>query len=111
MRWIRVNDDMPLNGKVGDLTDTEYRALMALWAYCSRRGNGGSFLRGELRHAIYTTPRGPRFVRDTHLDRFVEVGLVREDDGVFVVNDWTKYQPKDPTAAERMRRHRERTDA
>lgn len=111
MSWLRIDDSMPLNGKVGELTDAEYRALVALWAYCSRKRNGGEFDREELRHAIYTTPRGPRAVKDIQLDRFLQLGLVNSTNGVCAVNDWSKYQPKDPTAAERMRRHRERTNA
>jgi hypothetical protein len=110
MSWLRIDDAMPVNGKLGDLTDAEFRALLALWAYCARKGNGGTFVLDELRHAIYTTPRGPRCVRNEHLSRFLEVGLVAtEDGGVFAVNDWGKYQPKDPTSAERKRRWRDRS--
>jgi hypothetical protein len=99
---------MPLNGKVGELTDGEYRALIALWAYCSRKRNGGTFDRAEIRHAFFVTPRGPRYVREAQLNRFVELGLVVDDGGVLAVNDWAQYQPKDSTSAERQRRWRER---
>lgn len=109
MSWLRIDDSMPLNGKLGDLTDSEYRALLALWAYCSRKQNGGMFSLEEIRHAIYATPRGPKCVRSVQLGRFLDLGLVATDDGVvFAVNDWEKYQPRDGTAAERMRRYRER---
>ncbi len=109
MTWLRVDDSMPLNGKVGDLTDAEYRALIALWAYCSRKRNGGVFAREEIRHAMFATPRGPKAVREVQLDRFLEFGLVRAEGDFCAVNDWSKYQPKDPTAADRMRSLRKRT--
>lgn len=111
MSWLRIDDQMPLNGKVGELTDAEYRALVALWAYCSRKRNGGSFYPRELLHAVYTTPRGPRHVRESHLERFCELSLVVADGDVYLVNDWDRYQPKDPTAAERMRRYRKSHEA
>ena len=110
MSWLRIDDQMPLNGKVGELTDTEYRALTALWAYCARKRNDGVFARSEIRHAIYATPRGPRCVRDPQLERYINLGLVHPEGDVYAVNDWRKYQPNDPTAAERMRRFRERTE-
>lgn len=109
MRWFRVDDTMTLNGKVGDLGDVEFRSLLALWSYCSRRKNEGQFTLDELRHAIYTTPLGPRFVKAVHVSRFVEVGLVETSDGaVFTIKDWSQYQPKDLTGAERQRRYRDR---
>lgn len=110
MSWLRIDDAAVLNGKLGDLSDAEWRSLFALWSYCARKRNGGMFELGELRHAIYTTPSGPKFVRPQHIGRFLELGLVATDDGaVFSVNDWARYQPRDPTAADRMRRLRERT--
>lgn len=108
MSWLRLDDSIAINGKLGVLTDSELRALLALWSYCSRKRNGGSFCLDELPQAIYTTPRGPKCVRPQQLHRYVEVGLVNTDDGVvFSVNDWATYQPKDPTSAERKRRWRD----
>lgn len=108
MSWLRMDDHFPMNGKLGELSDAELRALLALWAYCSRRQNDGVFFDRELKHAIYATPRGPRRVTAKHLERFCELSLVVPDGDVFVVNDWRKYQPKDPTSAERQRAWRER---
>jgi hypothetical protein len=113
MSWLRIDDQMPLNGKVGRLTDTEYRALVALWAYCSRRKternrrqSEGFFDPIEVRFAIYATPTGPKSVTNRQLKRFLDLGLVQVQGEGFVVHNWRKYQPKDPTSAERMRRFR-----
>lgn len=113
MSWLRIDDQMLINQKVGHLSDTEFRSLIALWSHCARKKNGGgTFSLDELRFAIYTTPRGPKSVRPVQVSRFVELGLVTTDDGErFTVNDWSKYQPKDPTAADRMRAYRERNGA
>lgn len=108
MSWLRIDDQMALNRKIGELSDADYRALHALWSYCVRAKNDGDFTLDEIRHAAYTTPRGARFVRHQHVSRFTELGLVNTEDGViFSVNDWRTYQPVDPTSAERKRRWRE----
>jgi hypothetical protein len=111
MSWLRIDDGMPLNGKVGRLTDTEYRALVALWAYCSRTQSEGFFDPTEIQFAIYATPTGPRSVKNRQLKRFVYLGLVETRDKGFVIHNWRKYQPKDPTSAERMRRLRARQES
>ncbi len=111
MKWIRVNDDMPLNGKVGELSDGEFRALIALWTYCSRKGNDGVFTARELKHAIYTTAKGPRHVKESQLERFCELSLVVAAGDAYEVNDWRQFQPKDSTGAERQREWRKRRRA
>jgi hypothetical protein len=109
MTWFRVDDTMILNGKVGDLSDSELRSLLGLWSFCSRSKNDGEFILDDLRHAVFATPRGPRIVRAEHVSKFVSMGLVNTEDGVaFSVNDWRTYQPKDPTGAERQKRYRDR---
>ena len=108
MSWLRIDDQAPVNGKLGELSDGEFRALIALWAYCSRRKNGGRFFSSELKHAVYTSQKGPRRVTYRHLERFCELSLVLPEDDAFQVNDWGSYQPRDPTAAERMERYRQR---
>lgn len=108
MSWLRIDDQITTNGKLGELTDAEFRALLALWAYCSRRQNDGSFFERELKHAIYTSPSGPRRVTEKHLQRFCELSLVVPDGDVYLVNDWRRYQPRDPTSAERQRAWRDR---
>ena len=110
MSWLRIDDQMMLNGKVGELSDAEFRALLALWAYCSRKRNGGAFFARELKHAIYTTAKGPRHVKQSHLERFCELSLVLPDGDAYLVNDWRTYQPRDPTSAERQRAWRARNE-
>lgn len=109
MSWLRIDDAISVNGKLGDLSDADFRALVALWSYCSRKRNGGTFTLDEIRHAVFTTPRGPRSVKPESVSRYVELGLVNTEDGaVFSVNDWSRYQPADPTGADRQRSWRKR---
>lgn len=108
MAWLRHDDQRCLNRKIGQLTDVEYRALDGLHEYCARARNGGNFARTDLHFALYVTPRGPRHVTQKHLNSFVKHGLVDLTEEGFKVHDWDVYQPKDPTAAERMQRHRDR---
>lgn len=107
MRWFRMDATMPLNAKVGELSDGDFRALVALWSFCSRKRNGGHFSAQELRHVVYTSPKGARHVKPAQLERFCEVSLVVSDGDAYKVNDWDVYQPTDPTGAERQKRWRD----
>lgn len=111
MSWLRLDDSAVINPKIGQLTDRQFRALIALWSYCARRGNGGRFRISELQHMIIATPRGSSHVDHASIMAMITAGLVtrpRGYAGVLEVKDWAQYQPKDPTAAERMRRYRAR---
>jgi hypothetical protein len=109
--WLRLDDGVMLNPKVGELTDSEFRSLLGLWSYCARRKNEGRFKADEMQWAIYVTSKGPANVLQSHLQRFIEVGLIVPRGGksnLYEVKDWAHYQPKDPTAAERQKRYRDR---
>lgn len=111
MSWLRLDDGVMLNPKVGELTDPEFRALLGLWSYCARRKNEGRFKADEMQWAIYVTSKGPANVSQSHLARFIEVGLIVPRGGkanLYEVKDWAYYQPKDPTAADRQKRYRDR---
>lgn len=111
MSWLRRDDQRCLNRKIGQLNDREYRALDALHEYVARKKSGGNFELFELKHAVFVTPSGPRRVTESHLETFISAGLVDIDGEGFKVHDWDVYQPKDPTAADRMQRYRERNAA
>lgn len=110
MTWIKLDDGAGYNHKLAELTDREHRALIVgLWGHCARRGQQGYFRLSDLKHASYNTPQGPRCVTPKDLRRFIELELVdpQEDGEWFQVHDWPRYQISDPTAAARIRKHRE----
>lgn len=109
MAWLRIDDTAMINSKLGRLTDREFRSLVALWSYCARSRNGGEFAFDEVGMFVYVTAKGPFTTTPSELRRFVELGLIDTEDGeTFRIHDWHAYQPSDPTAAERMRKQREK---
>ena len=108
MSWTRTDDQASVNPKLGQLTDSEIRALTyGVWSYCSRRRNGGLFDTSELRAMVYVTPRGPRNVSRAHLARFEALGLLDRVSNAsrlhldcFMVHDWMLYNGE--TIAEKV---------
>jgi hypothetical protein len=96
------------NRKVGELDCRQKVALLALWSWCSRQRSGGVFKLSDLPYCVYMDANKPRHVLDTELREFVRLALVDPlpDGETFQVHDWSEYQPKDMTAAERMRKWR-----
>lgn len=94
--WYRVDSDARVNPKIGQLTDSETRALLlGVWSYCASRRNGGLFDTSELPAMVYLTPRGPRSVTAAHITRFKTLGLLdcvlvdaRPRLDCFMVHDW-----------------------
>jgi len=94
---------------VSELTDSEFRCLVTLWAWVARYGQAGEVRMGWI--------DGFRFHRRRRLTprmlaRFEERGLVEryiyDDEGeqTLQIADWVEYGPVDSTSAERKRRHR-----
>lgn len=126
MAWGRVDDREVLDGKIGLLTDREYRSRHALLQLCSREHRDtGVFGREEISLAIYATPGGPRATSKKELARFVELDLVKPrsaytddeiealdidwpaDSVLLRIHKWEKYNPpRDRTNAQRQERHR-----
>jgi len=103
MPWLRVDDLFADHPKVEILTDREFRVHVRVLCYCARYKT-----RGRIPAAIWTTIRG---LTRTMGDRFVEVGLWDKDDQGLSVHDWEKYNPHDPTKAERQARWRANRNA
>lgn len=114
MAWTRHDDGEALDRKIGELTDAEYRGRHALIQFCAREyKDHGVFPAGDINHAAYATPKGPRAVTKKTLARFQELGLVRnrdaytddeivmlglehewpEGDDRLRVHHWEKYNP------------------
>jgi hypothetical protein len=114
MSWLRVDDAAGLSPKLARLTDNELRALVfGVWSYCCRNPKtDGTFTLDDLPAMVYLTPDGPATVTTEQAAVFARFGLTdpRKDGRTFEVHDWHQYRPKDPTAADRMRRYRSRND-
>jgi hypothetical protein len=98
MAWLRVDDGLAEHRKILLLKRSERWTWMELLCYVARQNNGGHVPEGVgdvLRH-----------VKPAFLQRCHELGLVDLEDGIYVVHDWNEYNPKDPTAPERMKRYR-----
>lgn len=101
MTWLRLDDGFAQHPKLEGWTGTQKWALIELFLYCARHKTEG-YVPSDL--ALL-----PRAVTAGVLIRAETSGLLdREEDGTLVIHDWKKYNPSDVTAAERMRRHRER---
>lgn len=109
MAWLRIDDAAMINHKLGSLTDREFRALVALWAYCARSKNGGKFSLSDLDFSTYYSGRKQCRTLSGDIKKYLHLGLVDHlEDGknTYQVHDWHEFQPTDPTAAERMKRYR-----
>jgi hypothetical protein len=107
--WLKRDDQRCIHPKIGELTDREYRALDALHEYCARTRNDGCYQLADLRRAVYLTPAGPRSPSRLMNAKWLRLRLVDQlTDDEYQIHDWSEYQPKDPTGAERKRLERER---
>lgn len=95
MSWLRLDDGFPQHPKIAALTDRQFRDWLTLLAYCARYKTGGEVPEGSLRVLG---------VRSASVAAFQELGLLED----LTVHDWEKYNPADPTNAERQARHRTR---
>lgn len=101
MTWLRLDDGFPYHPKIAVLTAKQFQLWVRILC------NSARFSNPKL------TKKTIRIVPDLtaiHIAKFVEVGLLDETEDGWEVHGWAKYQPKDPTAADRMRRYRDRNE-
>jgi hypothetical protein len=106
-RWFRVYDDLVDDPKVQRLDPLLFKALINLW--CLTSTNGGVLPPiDEIAFKLRMTPHKARRV----LDALSAAGLFEDDGTGTHPHNWAGRQHKsdveDPTAAQRMRRHRNR---
>ena len=106
-RWFRVYDDLVDDPKVQRLDPSLFKALINLW--CLTSANDGVLPPiDEIAFKLRMKPQKAQRV----LDRLNAQGLIEEDETGTHPHNWVGRQFKsdvgDPTAAERMRRHRNR---
>jgi hypothetical protein len=101
MSWLRIDDGFAQHPKLQGWTAAQKWALVELFCYCARHKTEG-YVPSDL--ALL-----PRAVTSRVLSLAEESGLIDQDeDGLLVIHDWQLYNPSDVTAAERMKRMRER---
>lgn len=98
MSWLRLDDGYDTHPKMLELTEVERWRWTRLLLYCARHRTEGRVRRSVLSDVNLTRS----------LQKLVRLHLLApdEDEGVYVVTSWEEFNPRDPTAAERMRRHR-----
>lgn len=101
MAWLRLDDAFAQHPKLSGWTAPQKWALIELFLYCARHKTEG-YVPTDL--ALL-----PRAVTRKVLVLAEDSGILdREGDGALIVHDWGTYNPSDVTAAERMKRMRER---
>jgi len=101
--WFRLDALLPRNLKASRLTDAEFRAYIVSLCEAKLTRSEGEW--PSIEHWQFAV--GP--VLAQHLDVLTERGFLElGEDGTVYVHDWDEWQPKDPTAAERQRRHRDK---
>lgn len=101
MAWLKVDDGLAEHRKLLLLKRADRWTWMEILCYVARQNNGGHVPEGIGSVLKYAKPE--------LLNRYYEIGLLDlEPDGRYVVHDWDDYNPKDVTAAERMRRYRKK---
>jgi hypothetical protein len=106
-RWFRVYEDLVDDPKVQRLDPSLFKALINLW--CLTSANRGVLPPiEEIAFKLRMKPQKAERV----LDRLKAEGLIEHDETGTHPHNWAGRQYKsdveDPTAAERMRRHRNR---
>ena len=115
--FIRVDMLLLDSPVVGQLTNADFRAWLALLGYVARwRGEcdqrNGEFPRRWHRFAKYAKPGAQGRVSKRQVARFVELGLLEESVDVdgkerLRVRDWRDLRPPDWTGAQRQERWRD----
>lgn len=102
MSWLRLDDGFASHPKVAVLSDREFRTWVRVLLYCARYRTEGAL---DTRAAKAEIPG----ISSGFIDRITTIGLLdKADDGSLTVHNWANYNSRDTTAAERMRRLRER---
>lgn len=101
MSWLRIDDGFPSHPKLQGWTPAQKWALVELFCYCARHKTEG-YVPSDLSLL-------PRAVTGRLLSLAEDSGVLdRDEDDCLIVHDWQRYNPSDVTAAERMKRMRER---
>jgi hypothetical protein len=101
-QYLKLYTDFLEDSRIAVLTDSEFRLVMTIWVMAKRQKPQGGF--ASVAHLKALIPQ--RLHR--HLKALLSCGLIKEEGGRLVVDNWAKFQV-DPTATLRQQRHRERS--
>lgn len=101
-QYLKLFTDFLEDPRIAVLNDSEFRLVMTIWVMAKRQKPQGGF--ASVQHLKALIPQ--RLHR--HLKTLFSSGLIREEAGRIVVDNWAKFQI-DPTATLRQQRHRERS--
>lgn len=80
MSWLRVDDGFADHPKLGKLTDPEFRVWMRILCNCAR-----------YRNPTVDESSGVKGLDSRKIAKYVERGLLDQEDGRLVVHDWILY--------------------
>ena len=101
-QYLKLFTDFLEDPRIAVLNDSEFRLVMTIWVMAKRQKPQGGF--ASVQHLKALIPQ--RLHR--HLKALLSCGLIKEEGGRLVVDNWAKFQI-DPTATLRQQRHRERS--
>lgn len=104
MAWLRLYDGILDSPKIQMLSDRAFRMLVNLW--CLAKRNGGT-LPGDMASLAFSLRQSEGKVRDT-LQALISAKLIDRTSDGYEPHDWGEHQYDSDSAAERMRRYRER---
>lgn len=98
MSWLRIDDKFTQHPKVLSLNDREFRVHLSALCYCAEYKTDGTIPESAWRLLGVTAKLA---------DRMVAFGVWDYEDGFYSIHDFHKYNPVDPTAADRQRRFKQ----
>ena len=101
MSWLRIDDGFTKHPKILQLTVRQRWLWLDLLCWCARYKTNGLIPDGALAELR---------IRSSDINGWASAGLVDREDSTLAVHDWAVYNPADPTAADRVRRHRDRNN-
>lgn len=93
MPWLRLDDGFTANGKIGQLSDSEFRVWIRLLCHCAKSQDPS---------VDSLAIREVSGLSSKRVQRFAQIGLLDPVGDLWEVHDWAKYLPKDATNAERQ---------
>jgi hypothetical protein len=100
MSWLRLDDGFAHHPKVVDLNDREFRVWVKTLLWAARFRTNGRLTRGMFADVGLTARMAAKLVEHGLLE------TVGED--AWQIHDFAAYNPKDATAADRVKRYRDR---
>lgn len=102
MAWLRVDDSFVRHPKIAPLSDRHFRTWMRVLCWCAAYQNGGRFRAETIANEVVGADN--RFIEICRKNRLLDV----HENGDLQVHDWSDYNGRPLTPAERQSRWRSR---